>query len=188
MGRYQLQTTGILGGLNEDENPDGPKNGELIVAENIRRVGNMIGTRQGLRPLPSGSDFENQINSTSVAVQGMIEWRSDFDQNRKLLVLADRAGTVVVWLTDTTFFTNVGGSGIPAMTVGADNLWTFAVHNNILYSAGGAEAADQFWSLDPADVANDQSKVRQSAEQCKLFCWYAKSRKIGLIRIVIGLC
>ena len=56
------------------------------------------------------------------------------------------AGTVdplsKIWVEDDK---RLDDAVLPAITVGTDNLWTFALHNNLLWAAGGA-ATDDLWT------------------------------------------
>ncbi len=144
---FRQFSTGILEGLNEDENPHALKNGELVEATNAARIGNAVGTRPGtLRP-GSGEDYENklpQVSAADVPIQGMFEYRSDFDANRRLIVLADH-GTEQIFYQDNARLAT--SSPKIQITAGQDNHWTFGTHNNLLWAAGGAPT-DDIWTWD----------------------------------------
>ena len=130
MGRYVARSLRTLRGLNEDENPHALARGELVVGDNVSRFGNDVGTRPGTVALGSGEDYENRLNGNN-AIQGAYEWRSDFDANRKLVLVADDgASTDFVWSDDTTLYPMPGTP--PTITAGIDNRWTFADHLNEL--------------------------------------------------------
>ena len=154
MGRYQQQTIGPLRGLNEDEDPHILKPNDLVTASNVARFGTMVGTRPGTVRPGSGEDYE-AANDESKPIQGMYEWRSDFDASRKLLCVAEHTdfavGTVTgsgVFYQDDERFAQGG-----TLTVGADKIWHMTEHNDLIWGAGGADT-DSFWHLDPSNVAN----------------------------------
>ena len=93
---FRRFSTGVLAGLNEDLNPHSLRDNELVVASNTARIGKAVGTRPGtLRP-GSGEDYENQlpeVAASKVPVQGMFEYRKDFDIGRRLIVVAEGSGT-----------------------------------------------------------------------------------------------
>jgi hypothetical protein len=149
MARYQQQTTGILRGLNEDEDPHALDPADLVKATNVARWGTMVGTRPGTVRPSSGEDYESAFDDGK-PIQGMYEWRSDFDANRKLLCVAedtDFAASGVFYEDDSRF---ADGATI---SIGVNNIWHMTEHNNLVWGAGGA-ATDSFWHLDPSNAAN----------------------------------
>lgn len=156
MGRYVARSLRQLRGLHEDENPHHLTRGDLVVADNAARYGNDVGTRPGTVALGAAEDYANQLGG-SKPIQGAYEWRSDFDANRKLVVVAEQGGTSeMVWSDDGTVYPLPGTP--PTITAGQDNRWTFADHLNELYAAGGA-ATDDFWHLDPSTTTNNPTRI-----------------------------
>lgn len=144
---YERFTTGVLDGLNEDENPHALRDGELVEAVNVARIGNAVGTRPGAKRPGASEDYEDGLTENE-PIQGMFEYRSDFDANRTLIVVADDTDYPVT--TSMIFHEDdarLPVNGNPTMTADQDDLWTFAEHRNILWAAGGA-AADDVWTWD----------------------------------------
>jgi len=133
-------------GLHEDENPHALARGELVVASNIARYDNMIGTRPGMQRLAAGQDYDARI-SEGLAIQGLFEYRRDFDDTRVLVVIADHSSGRRIWFNDTSRYL----AGAVTITAGNDNLWNLTEHANLLWGAGGARG-DSFWNLDASDT------------------------------------
>ena len=136
-------------GLNEDKNPHALQPGELSRARNVaRRSTNLVGTRPGAVVLGAGEDYENALVG-SPAIQGAVEYRKNFDENRALVVVANNPGAGVdpnskIWVEDDK---RLDDATTPTITAGANNVWTFALHQNLLYAAGGA-SGDDVWTWD----------------------------------------
>jgi len=143
---------GPLRGLNEDENPHSLEQGELVQAMNIAKRGVSVGTRPGTRR-PS-DEFVTAITD-ALPVQGLVEYRQDFDTGRRLIALANHT------TGDTNFLHYNSNSRITTaavtLTAANANQWVFAEFRNRLYGAGGPRAAvagnDNFWHWD-GNVAN----------------------------------
>jgi hypothetical protein len=131
--RWQAIQIAEWHGLNEDENPNTLQLGELLVAENVWRLGGTIGTRPGTVRDPDG-DYDAAI-SGAPAVTGLFEFRRSFDSARVLVAVAGSN----LYSTDSTTFT-----GAVTVTAGQDNLWTFAEHKDQVFAAGGANG-DSLW-------------------------------------------
>ena len=149
---YQTVSINAFEGLNEDENPHSLGNGELTKAVNIARYGNSIGTRPGTRRPDTDEDYDGPIEKTTDSsrsdkpVQGAFEYRKNFDEGRVLITILDDPGTVnMIYKTKDTQLTSVGVT----ITAGATNFWTFAVHRNVLWAAGGA-STDHIWTWNGA--------------------------------------
>ena len=148
MAYQAVPIRGFLG-LNEDKNPHGLKAEELTIAKNVaRRSTNLVGTRPGCVALDSGEDYEDAIRSAA-AIQGAIEYRKDFDEGRALIVVADLPGAGTFPNSKISYEDDarLDDATTPVITAGANNKWTFAIHNNVLWAAGGA-AADDIWTWD----------------------------------------
>ena len=158
---YQLFTTGPLKGLNLDENPHAVAQGELVVAENVARLRNMVGTRPGIERPGSGEDYETKLNNDTPAsprvIMGAAEYRQNFGTGRQLIVVADSAshggagGDTNIWYEDGETLP-LATTADPQITHGTfatdvNNFWTFAIHNNTLYAAGGGDT-DDLWYWD----------------------------------------
>lgn len=151
MSPFRPVTTGLLGGLNEDENPASLRSGELVESLNLARLGNMVGTRPGVVRPGSGEDYENAIDETN-AIQGMYEHRESYDTGRHLLVIADHSSGNRVFYED--------DARLPAsatITPGVANSWSFATYQDKTFAAGGANN-DDFWYWD-GNVANSPTPI-----------------------------
>lgn len=155
MPRYQTQTTGVLAGLNEDENPHVLKDNELTKAENLARFGRDMGTRPGLVRPGSGEDYENAL-SDGGPIQGMWEYRQNFDEGRQLLAVSESSGGSASAQGGGVFFEDASeldlSSNSVRVTNGQDHLWSFAENQNNLFAVGGeftsAASADDIWHWD----------------------------------------
>jgi len=171
---FKQFTTGQLKGLNEDPNPHRLETGELTIANNVARLGNMVGTRPGAVRPGSGEDYENQIPN-SKPIQGLWEYRQNFDTGRQLLAIAehgDYASAGIFFEDDARL--PAGGSW-PTMTAGKDNVWTFASFQNQMFAAGGA-AGDDFitWDGDTGNSAvtvDVQDSALASVRPQYVFAW-----------------
>jgi hypothetical protein len=140
---YQNVTVGPFEGLNLDKNPLAVGKNELRVAEEIARRDSWVGTRPAAAKLGSGEDYENQITvgGTGRAIQGAVEYRKDFDEGRRLIVVAHNSTvTRKIWYDD--------GNQLPAISAGtittnADYIWSFGIHNNLLWGTGGPAGRSQ---------------------------------------------
>lgn len=156
---YRPVAIEALLGLNEDENPHALKPGELTSARNAaRRSTTLVGTRPGCVALGAGEDYENALVGTP-AIQGAVEYRQNFDAGRALVTIANNPGAGTdpnskIWVEDDK---RIDDTVTPVITAGADNIWTFALHNNLLWGAGGA-AADDVWTWD-GDQATPSAPV-----------------------------
>lgn len=145
---YRVISTGALRGLNQDENPHDLAPGDLTVARNAaRRALNVVGTRPGAVVLGATEDYADPLTGTP-AIQGAVEYRQNFDEGRRLILVADHA-TNKVWYEDDS---RLPAGAPPQIMSGADNIWTFGLHNNTLFAAGGA-ATDDIWTWD-GNIAN----------------------------------
>jgi hypothetical protein len=155
MGRYQAQTTGLLRGLNEDEDPHALQPSDLVKADNVCRYGTMVGTRPGTVRPGATEDYANQL-SNAKPIQGIYEWRADRDDTRKLLAIAEHAGfaSAGVYYEDDARFAD--GATI---TLGADYIWSMTEHNDLIWGAGGKLETDSFWHLDPSNTANSPTAL-----------------------------
>jgi len=123
------------GGLNLDENPNAVRADELISALNVWYRGASIGTRPGAGYETEGSAFTAAVTGP---VQGGVEYRLGNDATRHLVVVSN--GTLYDSNGSTTI---TKGAGVTVAS-GATRLWTFAVHNDVLYAAGGS-GTDSPW-------------------------------------------
>jgi len=154
MSLYQNQTTGLLRGLNEDEDPHALQPNDLVKANNVARYGTMVGTRPGTVRPGATEDYATALVAGgtvgAVPIQGIYEWRSNFDASRYLLCIAERnayAGCAVYYEDNAAFADGA------TLTPAADNIWHMTEHNNLIWGAGGA-GTDSFWHLDPSNPAN----------------------------------
>jgi len=157
MGRYRPFLIREFAGLNEDENPDVIAEDELSVAQNVWKHGKALGTRPGIE---RDAEYDATIASGKV-IHGLFDYRRNFDASRNIVTLCGG----VVHTTDTA--TLGVGAGVVISDPGAGitnaglNRWTFAVHKNNLYAAGGADG-DTPWVWDGA-AANVTEVVFQNA-------------------------
>jgi hypothetical protein len=163
MAKPRTVSVGPILGLNEDENPHRLQPGELRSCLNVVRFGSsMVGTRPGAQNLPTGDDYELQLDNgfaVNPPIQGMHEYRKDFDRDRVLVVVADASGHIGVpspanlWSTSGVRYNDVNGVSI---TPGVDNIYTSAQHNNTLWFAGGDPVGPDpfFYLADPTDTAS----------------------------------
>ncbi len=164
---FVTRTLRELGGLNENEDPNKLKRTDLTEAENTARLGVLTGTRPGIG-FDSGGEYETAINGTP-AVQGIREWSYDRDASREVVTVAGgeaRNGPDVGDVLDKT-------TNSVTITGGANNLWTFADHNNKLFAAGGA-SGDSFWYWDgtnPLQKVDVQNSAAQTIRPKYVFQW-----------------
>lgn len=167
-------TTGQLLGLNEDPNPQRLEDGELTRARNVSRTGNMVGTRPGAVRPGSLEDYENQ-NDENKPIQGLWEYRQNFDTGRQLLTIAEHTD----YDDSGIFYEDDGrlpkGGAWPTMSTGQDNVWTFASFQNQMFAAGGA-ATDDFitWDGNTANSAvtvDVQDSAPASVRPQYVFAW-----------------
>lgn len=160
MPRYRKQTTGVLAGLNEDENPHVLRDNELTKARNVARFGRDIGTRPGLVRPSASEDYENALAAAG-PVQSLFEYRQNFDEGRRLLAVSESAGGTASAQGAGVFYEDAAELDLNANSVrvtnGQDHIWSFAEHQNNLFAAGGeftsAASADDIWHWD-GNVAN----------------------------------
>src|SRR3990172_1811107 len=159
---YRNFTIEPLLGLNEDRNPHSLRTGELTKARNAtRRSMNLVGTRPGCVSRPVADEYENPLTGDP-AIQGAVEYRKDFDEGRALIVIADNPGGTVtnpdskIWFGDDN---RLDDTSPPTITSGADNIWTFGLHSNLLWAAGGA-SGDDIWTWDGDTAAPSAPVVR----------------------------
>jgi hypothetical protein len=165
MGQYELQSVGPLRGLNENEDPHSKNPADLLTATNVASYGRMLGTRPGFQRPTASEDYETAIAQGN-PVQGMYEWRSDLDANRKLLVVAEHTAFVAT-TTSGVFYEDdarfAAGATISGAGTGAINTWTMTEHRDIIYAAGGDASTpatpDSFWYLDPSNAANAPTAI-----------------------------
>ena len=141
MPRFQSRRLGPFGGLNQNENPHAVPTGDLVEARNVIHRGDTLGSRPGLVLEATGKQYAAVTTGTN-PIQGLHEHREGVDAGRHLLAVGDDGFTQNVFYEDASLIPNSA-----TITGGADNVWTFASHNNITYAAGGA-SADHFWSFD----------------------------------------
>jgi len=134
---YKPYTLTVLGGLNEDENPSEVQPNQLRVAINCARRGSMTGTRPGLG---YDSEYDATISGTPT-VQGIHEFRSGRDGTRHLVVVA---GANVYYDASSGALTKSSCT----ITAGANNVWTFANYQNLVWAAGGLQGTDSIWTWD----------------------------------------
>jgi len=127
----------MLSGLNEDENPASLDTDQLRTALNCCRLGNLTGTRPGLA---YDTEYTAAISGTP-AIQGLHEFRASRDATRHMISIA---GGTVRYDFDSALTT----SGTPVITAGANNVWTMAEYQNLLWGAGGLHGTDTIWSWD----------------------------------------
>lgn len=137
MNTYKPFTLNDLGGLNEDENPASLQPNQLREAINCARKGNMTGTRPGL---VYDSEYTAAISGTP-PIQGLHEFRAGRDATRHMVAIA---GTSVYYDSTNALTT----SGSPVITSGANNVWTFANYQNLMWAAGGLQGTDHILSWD----------------------------------------
>ena len=132
---YQPQNLPLMNGLNEDENPAALLPGQLSIATNCCRKGNMTGTRPGI---VRDSEYDATIAGEKHVV-GMHEFRQGRDEGRKFVAITNAK----IYRTDTDEVT----SSSPTITEGAANLWSFANHQSLMWAAGGA-SNNSIWTWD----------------------------------------
>lgn len=155
MPKYQTQTTGVLAGLNEDENPHSLKDNELTKGQNLARFGREMGTRPGLVRPGSAEDYENALADAG-PVQGLFEYRQNFDAGRRLLAVSESSGGNASAQGAGVFYEDAAeldlNTNSVRVTNGQDHLWSFAENQNNLFAAGGeftsAASADDIWYWD----------------------------------------
>ena len=142
---YQPQNLPLMNGLNEDENPAALLPGQLSIATNCCRKGNMTGTRPGI---VRDSEYDATIAGEKHVV-GMHEFRQDRDEGRKFVAITNG----LIYRTDSDQVTKTSVSN-PLITEGAANLWSFANHQSIMWAAGGASNNHIWtWDGDPSNAA-----------------------------------
>jgi hypothetical protein len=152
---YKNVTVGPFDGLNLDQNPLAVGKNELRVADEIARRDSWVGTRPGAARLGSGEDYENAITSNP-AIQGAVEYRKDFDEGRRLIVVAHSStANRKVWYEDAAQLPAISAGTI---TTNADYIWSFGIHNNLLWGTGGPAgrsqvATESIWTWN-GDVAS----------------------------------
>jgi hypothetical protein len=154
MSEFRPYTTGILGGLNENGNPHSLADDDLSLALNTGRFEDEVGTRPGTTRPAAGEDFASWVDEQNV-VQGIFEFRKNFDTDRRLLVITEHAadagaGKCAVSYEDDARV-NIDG-GHPLMTAGQNYVWTAAMYQNKMFFAGG-DTLDDFCVWD-GNVAN----------------------------------
>ena len=91
---YKTVSIPRLLGLNQDENPDALEPGELTVATNAIRRGNMVGTRPAaLAPNPVAANEYADPLTDSPVIEGSFEYRKNFDESRRLFLIGNRTTT-----------------------------------------------------------------------------------------------
>lgn len=130
---YQTIPVPRIEGLNQNEDPTSLRPGELSVATNAYRRGELVGTRPGVVSLGASSDYEHAIDEAN-AIRGAHEYRRDFDEGRRLITVAAHAGSGnELFYQDGARLTTAGVS----LTTSSDYIWAFANHRNTLYGTGG---------------------------------------------------
>lgn len=161
-------TLRALGGLNENEDPTSLRPNELTEAKNVCRFGLLTGTRPGMGVDAQG-EYQTVIEGEP-AVQGIFEWSIDRDATREVVVVA--GGEIWTGPTVATDQLDKTANSL-TITTGANNLWTFADHNDLMYAAGGA-AGDSFWywdgSADPDEIAV-QNSAAGTLQPLYVFQW-----------------
>jgi hypothetical protein len=163
---WRTFSTGVLGGLNENENPHSLEPNELVEAFNCWRTGDSVGTRPGTVREGSGAEYESQC-STGAAITGMVEYRQNFDAARAHIVVS---GANIHYQDGATL-----PSG-PTITAGLDNKWTFALHNNLLWGMGGGPN-DDAWAWDgntgnaPSTITLTDKTSGQNFRAQYVFTW-----------------
>lgn len=140
-------------GLNLDDNPDRVGQGELRKALNTGRRDRFVGTRPGVAALGTGEDYENAIDEGNT-IRGSFEYRQNFDQGRRLLVIADHTSGNKLFYEDNARI----NTAAVTITAASDYIYTLAEHNNVLWGTGGppgrtAAVTESTWSWD-GNVAN----------------------------------
>jgi len=161
---FRPTTLSELGGLDENEDPTAVAKTSLTLADNTARHGKLTGTRPGFGH--QVSEYQAQI-SGSPPVQGIVEWTTDRDSDRNVVVVA--GGNVY---TDDTVQLDKATNSV-SITTGQDNPWTFADHNNKLYAAGGA-TTDHIWYWDgtnPLQKILIQNSASQNLQPLYVFHW-----------------
>lgn len=132
---YQNVPVPQIQGLNQNEDPTSLRPGELVVASNAYRRGELVGTRPGVVSLGAATDYENAIDEAN-PIRGAHEYRQNYDQGRRLIVVAAHAAS-----GDELFYEDnarIDTSTAPvSMTTSSDYIWGFANHRNVLYGTGG---------------------------------------------------
>jgi hypothetical protein len=134
---YESRRFGPFSGLNQDENPYALRDDELQKATNAARRGSLVGTRPGAANLGTGEDYEAQLTGAP-CIQGAAEYRSNYDQNRVILVIAHNAtATQKIWHEDAAQL-----PAGPTLTTNKDYIWSFALFNDLLWGTGGPAGRD----------------------------------------------
>ena len=123
------------GGLNLDDNPNAVREDELITALNVWYRGASLGTRPGASRETEASTFTAALTGP---VQGGVEFRRGNDATRSLVIISN--GVIYDSNSGATITKSVAGhpTGTVVVGSGAQRIWTFAVHNDVLYAAGGS--------------------------------------------------
>ena len=146
-------------GLNEDENPNALKDGELSASLNCAQLGSMLGTRPGLEREASGEAYENPMPVTATvtgdeSIQGIHDFRNTVtfgagtrgtDVELLVVTLGNTTNDLSeVWTDDDTAL----AAGDVTMTHGQDNVWVATTFQDDAWFAGGAHD-DSFFYVDP---------------------------------------
>lgn len=132
MAREAMVTIEEWLGRNEDKNPDSLRRGEIQDDLNAYLRGKSLGTRPGL---VHDSDYDSDF-APGGAVQGIYEYRDDFDATRNVVVIANGKFHVIHSGSPTD------RTGATTITAGASNVWTFTTFKGQVYAAGGADGDD----------------------------------------------
>jgi hypothetical protein len=143
---------GPFRGLNQDENPAQIEQNELIEAINTYHSGRRFGTRPGMIREPTGSEYA-EITKSKKPIQGIFEHLENFGTGRHLIAVAERTvadgGAANIYYEDEAVLPV--DAQITHGASAANNIWTFASHNNKTYGAGGlvnGVNGDDFWMWD----------------------------------------
>lgn len=142
-GYQSLRPLRTLGGLNEDEVPTALLPGQLRFAENCIRRGSATGTRPGVTY--GDADYNEVIDTTPDAIQGIHEYRYNAGASRVLLAIED--GDVYVDHANANVLDKTTNS--VQITAGDSNFWTFADYQDKVFATGGSVATqDDIWWYD----------------------------------------
>ena len=164
MARFQAARIIDFRGLNEDANLNALGPEELPDALNCWRDEDRFGTRPGTeRETTAVGNYDAAISGTP-ALQGLFEF---LDRNASGNLISVAGGDV---RTDDTTILNKTTNSV-TISSGADNKWTFGVHRNNLYAAGGADG-DHIWRWDgtnPLTVVTFQNSSAAAIDAKFLF-------------------
>lgn len=145
-GAYQDVAWPMLGGLNEDDNPEAVAANELIRSENSAGRDSATGTRPGFN-FEVGGDYPGQISGTP-DIQGMFEFAQNnvFERDKFLTVAGGD-----VYVDDASGALTKGVNN--TLSAGPNYRWTFATFQDKVLACGGQENVDSFWTWDGTGAA-----------------------------------